>query len=375
MSRAALILAMVVPLAVFPARAYAQACPGNTARPTWYVDADRDGWGVADGTEQSACDPPDAMGWADRSGDCNDANPAVNPAATETCNDGIDDNCDGTADGPDAVGQLTVYEDADGDGAGNEARSTSACVPPPGYVFNPDDCDDNDPTRFPGAPERCNGLDDDCDGEIDEDPDPDLAPRWFPDADGDRSGDRDAPGIPACTQPAGHVRDARDCDDGDPEIGPFAQEACVEGAPDLNCDGFSGPGDADGDGFPACEDCDDGDPSVFPGAPDTPYDGVQSDCDRIDDFDADGDGAIAEAWGGDDCVDSDPTIFPGAVDIPSDGIDQDCDDADATRAPAGGCCAGAAEANDTDAAGGAVPPAAAGLCFVVLARRRRGRAA
>ena len=44
----------------------------------------------------------------------------------------------------------------------------SSCTVQEGYVENSDDCDDVNAERYLGANEYCNGLDDDCDGEIDE---------------------------------------------------------------------------------------------------------------------------------------------------------------------------------------------------------------
>jgi hypothetical protein len=155
------------------------------------------------------------------------------------------------------------------------------------------DCDDGDPTVYPGAPELCDGLDNDCDGLVDD----------VPDADGD--------GVDACS----------DCDDTDPNSSPTATEICD--FVDNDCDGEIDEGfDVDGDGFTTCEaDCDPIDPTVFPGATEV-CDGVDNDCDGfIDENGSDSDG---DGFGCDDCDDSDATVYPGAPEI-CDGQDNDCD--------------------------------------------------
>ncbi len=62
----------------------------------------------------------------------------------------------------------TWYQDLDGDGHGNSGVTTQSCTQPPGYVALSDDCDDSRATVYTGAPELCDGLDNDCDGTVDE---------------------------------------------------------------------------------------------------------------------------------------------------------------------------------------------------------------
>ncbi len=93
--------------------------------------------------------------------DCNDANASIHPGATEVC-DGIDQDCDGTAD--DGAPPTTYYADADSDGYGNLAVTTSSCSAVAGYVSNSTDCNDASATVSPGDAEVCNdGIDNDCD--------------------------------------------------------------------------------------------------------------------------------------------------------------------------------------------------------------------
>ncbi len=262
--------------------------------PTWYVDGDADGFGN-DTFSSTACDAP--PGYVAEATDCNDLDPGSYPGATERC-DGLDNDCNGVADDS-AADWPTWYIDADGDGHGGDTGTVEACEQPPGYAVTPDDCDDTNPSVAPGAPEVCNDVDDDCDGEADEDPTD--APTWYADDDQDQYGDPDTTKI-ACDMPAGYQANGDDCDDTRASVFPGALEAC--NGLDDNCDGTidedaaDAPtwyADNDNDGFgltgdtlDACllpdgyaqadGDCDDDDPAIYPGAEEL-CDGADNDCD------------------------------------------------------------------------------------------------
>ena len=96
----------------------------------------------SDGDGFDACDPGEAGDLDGLDADCDDRKPGIRPDAEEVC-DRIDNDCDGDTD---------EGLDTDGDGF-------SSCL-------EPVDCDDGDGERYPGAEELCNGIDDDCDGVI-----------------------------------------------------------------------------------------------------------------------------------------------------------------------------------------------------------------
>ncbi len=144
-----------------------------------------------------------------------DENPAGEDSATPGCEpetevcDGVDNDCDGDID--EGLDQ-TWYADTDGDGFGDPEAPTQACAQPDDHVPDDTDCDDADSSVHPGAAERCNEADDDCDTEVDEDL---PLQTWYADADGDGWGDPDAP-IEDCRQPSGTTDVLADCDDDDP---------------------------------------------------------------------------------------------------------------------------------------------------------------
>jgi hypothetical protein len=163
--------------------------------------------------------------------DCDDTDAEVNPDAREVCN-GVDDDCSGVVD-DEAIDAPTWYPDADGDGYGDDTAGQVACDHPEGLIQEGGDCDDADAAISPDAFETCDGVDEDCDGEIDDNPIDVVI--YFEDSDGDGFGNFDVPEV-ACDAPAGYDADGGDCDDTDAGVNPDAEDVCGDGV-DQDCSG------------------------------------------------------------------------------------------------------------------------------------------
>jgi hypothetical protein len=187
------------------------------AATVWWPDGDRDGAGAKMGSV-TACFAP--SGFVAATGDCNDGLGSVRPGAPEGCNS-VDDDCDDLVD-EDAVDAATWFADGDSDSFGAASNTRRACAQPSGFVARSGDCNDGIGAVFPGADERCNGRDDDCDVAVDEQAVD--APTWYRDVDVDTWGS--AVTAVACSAPSGFVARTGDCNDAQGGVFPGANETC-----------------------------------------------------------------------------------------------------------------------------------------------------
>ena len=330
----------------------------------WYLDADGDGFGDP-ATMTETCSPASNM--VSNSDDCNDQSTLISPFGVEVC-DGVDNNCDAVIDNAPINGQ-DWFLDADSDGYGDPLNSIYGCLPPTNYVALNTDCDDNNNAKHPFASEACDGEDNDCDTYIDEG----VTSTFFQDADGDSFGNI-AIYVDACTQPAGYVTNATDCNDTSASIFPSADELC--NGFDDDCDTMIDENDAidtqiwyadsDGDGFgdngntiTSCfapsayvdigGDCNDGRSNVHPNAAETCTTAYDDNCDGESntdnaigctnyylDLDADGYGIMDSqclcspkddytSFVDTDCDDSTASVNPGRHENCATVYDDDCD--------------------------------------------------
>ncbi len=345
-----------------------------SSKTLYYVDTDGDGYGDADDQGVAACEPIEGL--VTTHTDCDDADPAIHPAATEICDpNDVDENCNGLADENDpttaAGSKIAFYHDVDQDGFGATANPTYHCEDPTSstdwWTTDNSDCNDRNADIHPAAVESCNGVDDNCNGTTDETPAQD-APTWYLDQDGDGYGTT-SDKKDACTRPGGYVAASGDCDDTDPAVNPDATEVCDPDGADEDCNGLAndddpgtdeatktrfypdtdsdGYGDENAEGTSFCNapegyvldntDCNDSDRAYNPGA-------SEDDCTDPNDYNCDGSTGYSDGDGDGypactDCDDEDPTINPGATETcdPAD-VDENCnglaDDEDPDVEPA-----------------------------------------
>ncbi|UJR80814.1 MopE-related protein [Sandaracinus amylolyticus] len=297
--------------------------------PSCSLDPDVDG----DGAERSECGGDD----------CDDQDPRRFPGGVEICDaEGVDEDCDRTTYGARDVDREGLDDMRCRNEIGGEITSRG------------EDCDDARRAVQPGSPEVCNGLDDDCDGAIDET----VSVAGFADLDVDGHGDPDAP-MRACPGTRRFALEGDDCDDTNrmrhgamPELCDTVDNDCdtrvdeatvaVPWYPDTDGDGFGVPGGSTVSCTPVAGasifplDCAGADPMRHPAA-DEVCNGIDDDCNGLADFvlgtndweDDDEDGFADAACGAaieePDCDDGDPQVSPRAGERCGNYGDDDCD--------------------------------------------------
>jgi uncharacterized delta-60 repeat protein len=290
--------------------------------PVWFKDKDGDGY--TDGTTQVSCEQPDGYVSQAQTGDCNDNDKNINP-------------------------NTVWFKDADKDGYTDGTTKVSCSKPSDEYVASATagDCNDGDTNINPARAEICDGLDNNCNGTIDDG----VLLVFYKDLDGD--GYTDGATQVGCSAPQGYVLSATsgDCNDSDSSMNPGRTEICDN--KDNNCNGQIDEGvllvfyrDQDGDGYgyannstQACSqpagyvsnssDCDDNNANLHPNTiwfKDADFDGFypaggsQVSCGNP--FAPNN--ATYVAIPGGDCNDTNPFIHPGAPLNCNNGQDNDC---------------------------------------------------
>ncbi|NOZ01346.1 MAG: hypothetical protein GXP54_05590 [Deltaproteobacteria bacterium] len=204
----------------------------------FYFDNDGDNWGTTD--FRCLCS---AVGdyKTKFSGDCDDADPQVNPNQKEICYDGKDNDCTGSQNDENALSAKAFYYDEDGDGYGTQAYKYFCYESGLWRAVKPGDCGDQDAAVNPDQKEVCNnGKDDDCNGLLDTEGAIGCVTYYY-------DGDIDQYGTNSDSRclcgPTGQysTTSGGDCQDNNPDVHPDAFEAC--NGVDDDCNGTTDEGD------------------------------------------------------------------------------------------------------------------------------------